>query len=113
MQANNEELLNLAIRAARSGNKDGARVMLRQVYSRDKRNVTAMLWLAKLARNTKERIQWLERVLQYDPGNSTAQKTLERIYYKRQAAENRQLLLFSIVAVFMIVTVVLMYLIVS
>lgn len=113
MQANNEELLNLAIRAAKSGNKEGARVMLRQVHSRDRRNVTAMLWLAKIARSTSERTQWLERVLQSDPGNSTAQKTLERIYYQKQSVENRQLLLFSIVALFMIVMVVLMFVIVS
>ncbi|PJF22728.1 MAG: hypothetical protein CUN56_04545 [Phototrophicales bacterium] len=113
MQANNEELLNLAIRAAKSGNKEGARVMLRQVYSRDRRNITAMLWLAKIARNTKERIQWLERILQQDPSHAVAQQTLQRIYYKQQAAENRQLLLFGIVAVFMIVTVIAMYVIVS
>jgi hypothetical protein len=103
---NNEELLQLAIRAARSGQTDGARVMLRQVYTNDRRNETAMLWLAKTARTQKERRQWLDRTLQVNPNNQAAQNALKRMTYRKAASENRTLLLFGAVAVVMIVVVI-------
>lgn len=102
---NNEELLNLAKKAARSGNKDGARVMFRQVYDRDKRNEDAMLWLAKIARSEQEREQWLRRVLDQNPDNATAQRALEKLNYNRSARNNRTLIMFGGVAVVMLLIV--------
>lgn len=109
---NNEELLNLAKKAAKSGNRDGARVMLRQIYDRDKRNENAMLWLAKVARNEQEREQWLNRVLDVNPDNATAQKAIEKLNYKRSARNNRTLILFGGVAVVMLLIVLAVILIV-
>ena len=43
-QPNREQLLQMAINSAKSGNRDGARMMLRQVLSEDKRNERAMMW---------------------------------------------------------------------
>lgn len=99
----NEELLQLAIRAARSGQKDGARVMFRQLIGRDRNNETALLWLAKLAQNQKERMQWLQRVLEVDPDNEMAQNAVHRMTYRKEAVENRTLLLFGAAAAVMII----------
>ncbi len=105
-RTSNEELLELAIQAAKDGNLDGARVMLRQVLGHNKRNETAMLWLAKIARSQKERRQWLERVLQVNPDNETAQKAIAKMSYNRTAMENKTLFVFGAVAAFMIVMVI-------
>lgn len=102
-QVNNEDLLQLAIRAAKNGQKDGARVMLRQVYAQDRRNETAMLWLAKIAKSQSERVEWLNRVLEQNPDNETAQKALQRMRYKRQARENQMLLVYGTVGVVMVI----------
>lgn len=103
---NNEELLQMAIRAAKSGQKEGARVMLRQVYARNKRNETALMWLAKLAKNQKERQQWLRQILEINPENEAAKKAIARMRYQREAANNKTLVLFGAVAIIMIVLVV-------
>lgn len=102
-QINNEELLQLAIKAAKSGQKEGARVMFRQVWTRDKRSETAMFWLAKLATSEKERQEWLQRILKVNPNNEQAKNALDKMQYKRAASENRTLLLFGAVAAVLLV----------
>ena len=102
-QTNNEELLHMAIKAAKSGQRDGARMLFRQLYGRDKRNETVLLWLARVARSQKERIQWLERVLELNPENEAATKALQRMNYRREAIENRTLLLFGGMAAIMVI----------
>jgi thioredoxin-like negative regulator of GroEL len=96
-QPNREQLLQMAINTAKAGNKDGARVMLRQVLSEDKRNERAMLWMAQIARNAKERRQWLVRVLDVNPDNEQARKQLKRMDYQTSAQQNRVLLIFGVV----------------
>ena len=102
-QVDNEELLQLAIRAVKSGQKEGARVMLRQLYSRDKRNETVMIWLAKVSRNQTERTKWLKQILEINPENETAQRTLAKMKYKQEAEENRTLLIFGSIAAVMVI----------
>lgn len=92
---NREELLAMAIQSARQGNKQGARVMLRQVLDQDRKNERAMLWMAKTSNSQTEIKQWLERVLEVNPDNSTAQKALDQMAYHRRAAENRKLFVFG------------------
>jgi cytochrome c-type biogenesis protein CcmH/NrfG len=111
-QVNNEDLLQLAIKAARAGQTDGARVMLRQVVARDRNNETAMLWLAKIAKNRKERVAWLNRVLDQNPDNAAARKALDRMEYKRAATENRMLVLYGAVAVVMVIVTIVVLLVV-
>ena len=96
-QPNREQLLQMAINTAKAGNKDGARVMLRQVLSEDKRNERAMIWMAQIARNAKERRQWLVRVLDVNPDNEQARKQLKRMDYQTSAQQNRVLLIFGVV----------------
>jgi Tfp pilus assembly protein PilF len=95
---NREQLLQMAVNAAKAGNKDGARVMLRQVLSEDRRNERAMLWLAKIARSSRERRQWLERVLDINPDNEQARSQLRRMDYEISARQNRTLLIYGVVA---------------
>jgi Tfp pilus assembly protein PilF len=113
-QPNREELLQMAIRTAKAGNKDGARVMLRQVLSEDKRNERAMIWMAHVAQTQGERKQWLQRVLEVNPDNDQARSTLKRFAYKSSARQNRTLLIFGVVAgvliVLMLVVVVAIFL---
>ena len=96
-QPNREQLLQMAINSAKSGNKDGARVMLRQVLAEDKRNERAMLWMANISRNKAESRQWLERVLSTNPDNEQARKLLEKMDYQTSAQQNRVLLIFGVV----------------
>ncbi len=110
-EANNEELLQMAIRAAKSGQKDGARMMFRQVYDRNRRNETALMWLAKLSKDKKERREWMERILEINPDNAAAQKAIKQIVYKKQASDNRTLVLFGGLAVVMFVVVIVIFLI--
>ncbi len=67
-QPNREELLQMGIRAAKAGNRQGASTLFEQVLSQDKRNERAMMWMAKIADNKAERKKWLERVLLVNPG---------------------------------------------
>jgi hypothetical protein len=106
---NREELLNMAIRAAKDGNREGARVMLRKVLSEDRRNERAMMWMAKLAGNRNERQQWLARVLSINPNNQAARDSLRKMNYKTNARDNKVLLVFGVVAgVLMILGVVIL-----
>ena len=105
-RTDNEELLQMAIRAAKSGQTEGAQVMFRQLYGLDKHNETTLLWLAKLAPNQKERTQWLQRILEVNPDNEMAQKAIHRMTYRREAVENRTLLLFGAAAAVMIILTV-------
>lgn len=102
-ETNNEELLELAVRSAEQGNKDGARVMFRQVLSRDKRNERAMLWLAKIADSPDEREKWLTQVLKVNPNNQTAKKGLKKLSYKTASRENRTLLIWGVIVVVLLV----------
>lgn len=101
----NEELLQLGITAAKRKNHQNARMLFMQIYEHDKRNETAMLWLAKIATTREERIAWLERVVDANPDNQTAKDGLEKLRYKQASDENRTLLLFGGMAVFMILLV--------
>ena len=102
-RTDNEEVLQLAVRAAKRGQTENARMLFRQLHGRDKSNETTLLWLAKLAPNQKERIQWLQRVLEVDPDNEMAKKAIKRMSYRREAVENRTLLLFGAAAAVMII----------
>ena len=100
---NREELLQMAIQAAKTGQKDGARMMFRQVLEADRRNERAMMWLAKLADNKEERVQWLQKALEVNPENTAARQTLNTIKYKRAASEGRTLFLFGVIVAILVV----------
>ncbi len=100
---NREELLQLAINAARAGNKRPARLMFEEVLKEDKNNERAMMWLAKIAESKAERREWLKRVLNVNPNNETARDALKQMAYRRSAKDNRVLLTFGVLAGVLIV----------
>ncbi len=103
---NREELLQLAINAARGGNKRPARLMFEQVLKEDKGNERAMMWLAKIADSKAERREWLQRVLHVNPNNEQARQALKSIAYKKSAKDNRVLLTFGVLAAVLIILAV-------
>lgn len=88
---NLEDLFNMAVEAARQGQRPGARVMFRQILEQDKRNIRAMMYLAKLAPTDKERLAWVNKVLEIRPGYEPAEALLTKMTYGRQAARNKTL----------------------
>jgi len=103
---NREELLQLAINAARAGNSKPARLMFEEVLKQDKNNERALMWLAKIAGSKAERREWLMRVLNVNPNNDVARNALKRMAYKRSARDNRVLLTFGVLAGVLIVLAV-------
>lgn len=103
---NREELLQMAINAARAGNKKPARLMFEQVLKQDKNNERAMMWMAKIADTKAERREWLQRVVSVNPNNDQARDALKSMAYKKSAKDNRVLLIFGVVAAVLIILAV-------
>lgn len=112
-QPNREELLQMGIRAAKAGNKEGARMAFDQILSQDKRNERAMMWMAKIADTKVERKKWLDRVLTVNPDNESARDALQKMAYTRSARENRVLLIFGMIAGVLVVLAVVLILFLS
>jgi thioredoxin-like negative regulator of GroEL len=73
---NLDELMQLGKRAVDEGNRDGARIMFRQVIDRDKRNEEAWLWLAGVEEDRNEKRRYLQTVLDINPNNPTAKRLM-------------------------------------
>lgn len=71
-----DSILQLGIEAAREGNKEEARNLFRLLTSEDSTNVQVWLWLAGVSESAEERQAALERVLELDPQNEMAKKSL-------------------------------------
>src|SRR6185295_3635402 len=106
-QPNREELLQMAINAAKNGQRDGARMMFQQILSQDKKNERAIMWMAKLAGSKKERVKWLNIALVANPNNSTARDALSQIEYKEKATSNRTLVLGGLVLAVVVIVAIL------
>lgn len=89
---NREELLQLGIRTAKSGNAPGARVMFQKILDEDPRNERALLWMAYLAESAKEKRRYLTLTLKVNPDNATARRELDRMARAQEAGTNRTLL---------------------
>jgi len=92
-----EQLLRMAIAAAKQGNEQAARMMFQQVLAGDQRNERALMWMAQLASNREERIQWLNRVMAVNPLNEKASEALRKMRYSSNARDNRVLLMFGVI----------------
>lgn len=111
---NREQMLQLAIRAAKENNPDSALMMFRQVLEGDPDNERAMMWMAKLSKSAEERQQWLKRVVDLNPDNEAARAALKKLNYRAASRDNRVLIIFGVVAVvLLIIGVVLMVAILS
>lgn len=70
------ELRRQGIAAAKAGENDRARELLQQSIRLDPRNEAAWVWLASLARDQRERLFCLQKLLQINPQNETALQAL-------------------------------------
>ncbi|MBN1967002.1 MAG: tetratricopeptide repeat protein [Anaerolineae bacterium] len=68
-----------AITLAQAGQRAEARALFESIVAADPRQELAWLWLATVTTNQQERITFLERVLQLNPGNSTAQEAYAKL----------------------------------
>lgn len=89
---NLEKLLQMGITAAKQGNRDGARMLLRQVLDDDKKNDRAWLWMAYVAEDGLKRRQYLETALKINPYNKAARKALRKITARKSLREQRTLI---------------------
>lgn len=89
---NREEMFNMAVQAAKSGNRQSAKVMFMQILREDRKNERVMMWMAKIATSKKERMQWLNRILKVNPANETALAALAKMKHDDTATRNRMLL---------------------
>lgn len=65
------------IQAAKAGQKEEARQLLQQSIRMEPDNEAAWLWLASVARDNRERVFCLQKLLEINPENETARKALE------------------------------------
>ena len=71
------ELRQQGIAAAKAGQKDQARQLLQQAIRLEPDNEAAWLWLASVARDQRERVFCLQKILEINPDNETALRALE------------------------------------
>ena len=96
---NREELVQLGIQTARSGNRQSARVIFQRVLAEDPRHERALLWMAYLARDKVEKRRFLLKALKANPNNSSARQELQRMARAEKVRTNRTLLLGGLVVV--------------
>ena len=103
---NLEQLLQLGIRTAREGNRQGAKLMFERVLATNSTDERAWLWLASIAKDeqdTEGAKRYLETVLKINPSNTVAQNALATIEGTRARGESRTLRFgFAVVAVLVI-----------
>lgn len=71
------ELRQQGITAAKAGRKDEARELLQKSIRVDPKNEAAWLWLASVARDQRERIFCLNKVLEINPNHEAALRALQ------------------------------------
>jgi len=101
---NLDDLMRLGVRAAKEGNKQGARLFFQQVLDEDKRHENAWLWLASLADNETDKRRYLETVLRINPDNTTAKRQIGQLNRAVQSGEGASMR-FGIVLVVALITI--------
>ncbi|HEX2621415.1 MAG TPA: hypothetical protein VHL11_14750, partial [Phototrophicaceae bacterium] len=86
----NNQLLQEATEAAREGDRAEAKRLLRQLLATDGTNVKAWMLLYRVAEGTEEKRTALEKILQFDPGNTKAQEALEKLEFRVKAEEEEE-----------------------
>lgn len=83
------ELRQQGIRSAKAGNRDEARDLLQRSIRLDPTNEAAWLWLASVARDNRERVFCLQKLLEINPQNETARKALQAATQPQQSSLRR------------------------
>ncbi len=94
---NLETQLQMGITAAKQGNKEGARVLLKQVIQTDPKNDRAWFWMAYVAQTSAQRRQYLENALKANPNNQAAAKALKKMASRSRNREQRTLVMGMLV----------------
>lgn len=84
-----QQLLQQGIGAAKAGQRDEARQLLKRVVSVDKRNEQAWLWLSAVLDDPAQQRTCLEYVLHINPNNKQAQQGLHWITQKQARASTK------------------------
>lgn len=87
---NLEQLVQLGIRTARQGNKQGARVIFERVLEQNQDEERAWIWLAWAADNEVDRKRYLETAIRINP-RSKARQLLADMENKQSSGESRTL----------------------
>ncbi len=89
---NQTVVISEAISAARSGQKDLARQLLREITDQDPRHEQGFLWLAALAETPAAAMGHLERVLELNPNNQQALNALSvhRLHAERVSSHAKE-----------------------
>ncbi len=101
---NLDDLMRLGVRAAKEGNKQGARLFFQQVLDEDKRHESAWLWMASLADDEVDKRRYLETVLRINPDNATARRQLGQLNRAVQSGEGASMR-FGLVLVVALITI--------
>ena len=109
---NLEELMQLGVRTAKNGNKEGARVIFDKILAVDKRHERAWLWMASLADNEIDRRRYLQTVLNINPSNSSAKKYIKAMDQTMNSSERRSLIVGGIIVAILVITLILVAVIV-
>lgn len=110
---NREELLQMAIKTARGGNQQSARVMFQRVLGEDPRNERALMWMGYLAKNKVDKRRYLLKTLKVNPDNKTARQELQRMARTEKARTNRTLIYGAMFVGGMLILLVLGVLVIS
>jgi tetratricopeptide (TPR) repeat protein len=65
--------------AAKAGDKEQARALLQQSIRIEPANEAAWMWLASVARDQRERVFALQKLLELNPENDTARRALDKL----------------------------------
>lgn len=109
---NLEDLLQLGITAIKEGNKEGARILFKQVLDVDKKNDRAWFLLAKVAEDSKKRREYLQTALKYNPNNKGAYEALNKLNTKQSNSERQTLMIGGVIVLGVVVLAMVMCLIV-
>jgi tetratricopeptide (TPR) repeat protein len=86
-----KELRRQGIAAAKAGQKDQARQLLQQSLRLDPASEAAWLWLTSVARDQRERLFCLNKLLEINPNNEMALQSLQQLGLTReQLAQSQQ-----------------------
>src|SRR5579864_6652399 len=114
---NLEQLLQMGIRTAREGNRQGAKLMFERVLATNSTDERAWLWLASIAKDeqdTEGAKRYLETVLKINPSNAVAQNALATMEGTRARGESRTLRFgMAVVAVLVILVILAVILIIQ
>lgn len=79
------DMLQQAIAAIKSGDKNTGKQLLLEILTSDQRNEGAWLWMTQVASSDHERMKCLQNVLKINPNNETAKHGIALLQQKQSS----------------------------